>query len=373
MMKLLLIEDNEDAVKGISDYADDSGWECQKCDFENAYEKISIFEPEIIVMDWMFDAEEIEKGSKIFSEVYQNRFIPIIIFSAVADVIELPDDIKETPLIEILSKGDEQVVIDCIEKWSPYIKAVKNLRSELNKSLISSVQAIDNFMKMDTYPGDDVVKYMLNKRTTYYFDSEYIGSNPPAWIQYEYPPVQKTLLVADILRCNSDENDIEKIGNPQEYCVVLTPSCDMARAKSGQTILVAECQDANCFSKDAVLNKKEKRGEDPASYNKKKEGLIRSLHMGYNAAKVALPHLPNKIPYMTIDLKKIKPISLGEIALSEKNITQDTNYYRVASINSPFREQVVWAHMINSCRPGMPERDMNEWAEGIMSQELVLE
>ena len=365
-MKLLLVEDNEETVKGICDYAYDNKWECQRTDFEKATDQIAIFDPDIIVMDWMFDAEEVDKGSYIFDEVYHKRFIPIIIFSAVAETIELPEDVKDTPLIEILSKGDEQNVIRCIEKWKPYIKAVNNLHLELNKSLLSSVQAIDNFLKMDTYPGDDVIKYMLNKRTTYYFDKDYIGSVPPAWIQYEYPPVQEALLVADILRCISDENDMEEVGRPEEYCVVLTPSCDMARAKAGQVILVAECQEANRFSKDAVLSKKEQKGEE--LYDKKKDNLVRALHTGYNAAKVALPELPNKIPYMTIDLKRIKQLSIGEIAASEKKIDKTAKYYRVASVNSPFREQIVWAHMINSCRPGMPERNMAEWAEGIMRQ-----
>lgn len=365
-MRLLLIEDNEDTVKGIYDYAIDNKWECLICEFEDASDKVALFDPEVIVMDWMFDADEVDKGSDIFSAIYHQRFIPIIIFSAVAETIELPEDIKGTPLIDVLSKGDEQEVINRIEQWSPYIRAVNNLHIELNKSLLSSVQAIDNFMKMETYPGDDVVKYMLNKRTTYYFDNEYIGNEPPAWIQYEYPPVQKTLLVADILRCCSEESDRDKIGSPEEYCVILTPSCDMARAKAGQTILVAECQSADRFSNDAKLSNKEKNGQEP--YDKKKDGLIRTLHTGYNAAKVAMPQLPNKIPYMTIDLKKIKQLSIGEIAVSEKEITPETHYYRVASVNSPFREQIVWAHMINSCRPGMPERNMDEWAEGIMRQ-----
>lgn len=42
-------------------------------------------------------------------------------------------------------------------------------------------------------------------------------------------------------------------------------------------------------------------------------------------------------------------------------------YYRVASVASPFREQVIWAHMINSCRPGMPVRDTIDWAKGILT------
>ena len=365
-MKILLIEDNKETVKGIYDYVSDNQWECQICDFEKATEKIALFDPEIIVMDWMFDADEVDKGADIFSEIYTKRFRPVIIFSAVAETIELPEDVKDTPLIDILSKGDEQDVVDRIEQWKPYIKAVNNLHIELNKSLLSSVQAIDNFMKMESYPGDDVIKYMLNKRTTYYFDTEYIGSEPPAWIQYEYPPVQKTLLVADILRCCSREGQHEKVGLAEEYYVILTPSCDMARAKDGQVILIAQCQGADRFSNDAKLSKNEKSGKE--SYKKKKDGLIRTLHTSYNASKVALPQLPNKIPYMTVDLKSIQQALIGEIALSEKEINENKKYYRVASVNSPFREQIVWAHMINSCRPGVPERNMDEWAEGIYRQ-----
>ena len=363
-MKLLIIEDNEETVKGICDYAQDHGWEHVNCDFDNASEQIAIFDPEIIVMDWMYDAEEIDKGAPILGEVYHNRFRPIIVFSAVANTIELPPEIKNTPLVEILSKGDEEIVIKRIEEWTPYIRAINNLHLELKKSLLSSVQAIDNFMKMEQFPGDDVIKYMLNKRTTYYFDNEYIGSVPPAWIQYEYPPIQGSLIVADVLRICSSELIIDKPGKPEEYCVILTPSCDMARAKAGQLILVAHCSEANTYTDDAVISKKEQSGE--VSIAPKIDRLKKSLNTGYNYAKVALPALPNKVPYMTINLKIIEQLAIEEVAISEKHISETSKYYRVASINSPFREQIVWAHMINSCRPGMPDRNITEWAEGIL-------
>ena len=42
------------------------------------------------------------------------------------------------------------------------------------------------------------------------------------------------------------------------------------------------------------------------------------------------------------------------------------DYFRVASVDSPFREQIVWAYMINSCRPGMPDRNMDLWAKELM-------
>lgn len=364
-MKVLIIEDNESAVQAISDYVEDNGWTCTLCGFHEAQKYIAIMKPELIIMDWMYDAEAVHEGEPIFKDVYEDNFTPVIIFSAVADTISLPGYIKNTPLIKIVRKGDEQDVIDLIDKWGKYILAVRNLRCELNKSLVSSVKAIDNFMKMSEYPGDEVVKHMLNKRITYFFEKDFVEEHMPAWVQYEYPPIQNNLLVADVLRICSGTLDVKKPGVPEEYRVVLTPSCDMARAKKGQLILVAVCDAANSFSDDAKLKKGEQLSDESAQ--NKKDKLIRLLNTGYNYARVALPKLPNKIPYMTINLKNIHLISIDEIALSEDDI-QGKKYYRVASMVSPYREQVVWAHMINSCRPGMPDRNMQEWAEGIMQQ-----
>lgn len=364
-MKLLIIEDNESTVRAICDYAEDNEWEYKLCGFKDARDQVAIMNPEIIIMDWMYDAEAIHEGEPIFKEVYENNFTPVIIFSAVAETIDLPEYIVNTPLIKIVQKGDEQDVIDLIENWKNYIYAVKNLRCELNKSLVSSVKAIDNFMQMSEYPGDEVIKHMLNKRITYFFDKDFVEESMPAWVQYEYPPIQGTLLVADVLRVCSETLDTKKPGMPEEYRVILTPSCDMARAKNGQLILVATCHAADTFSDDARLKKNEDINDKSAK--EKKRSLIRSLNTGYNYAKVALPILPNKIPYMTIDLKSIEQIAVEEIALSEDD-TQGKKYYRVASMVSPYREQIVWAHMINSCRPGMPDRNIEEWAEGIMLQ-----
>lgn len=364
-MRILIVEDNEETVRGICDYAEDKGWKCKICDFEKASDEVSVFDPEIIVMDWMLDVEEANRGEGILREIFDNKFRPTIIFSAMADTIALPVNMKETPLIDILRKGDEQIVIDRIDEWSPYILAVKNLRNEFNKSLLLSVQAIENFMNMENYPGDDVVKYMLNKRTTFYFDKDYIGKEPPAWIQYEYPPVHDTLMVADIIRVYSETTNIKDMGVPEEYSVILTPSCDMARAKNGTIIITAKCKNAQAFSDDATIGQKAQK--DKKIVESKREKLIHSLNTGYNYARIALPLLPNKIPYMTIDLKQIEQVSLGEIATSEKSICENSKYYRVASVSSPFREQIVWAHMIHSCRPGMPDRDMITWANDIMN------
>ena len=171
-------------------------------------------------------------------------------------------------------------------------------------------------------------------------------------------------MVADIIRTCSDTTNVYDVGRPEEYSIILTPSCDMARARNGSIILVAKCKAANMFSDEAKVNEEDLQNEDILA--SKKQKLIYSLNAGYNHSKVALPLLPNKIPYMTIDLRKLEQIRIGDIAKSEKTIKKGNKYYRVASVSSPFREQIVWAYMINSCRPGMPDRDMTTWAEGII-------
>lgn len=64
---------------------------------------------------------------------------------------------------------------------------------------------------------------------------------------------------------------------------------------------------------------------------------------------------------MTVDLKKVELVAISDIALSLSTCGNHP-YVRIISIDSPFREQIVWAHMQNSCRPGVPDRDTENWA-----------
>ena len=356
-MKVLFIEDNVDQIQGIIDYVDEKQeWEFMNVTFKDALSKFMMYYPDLVVMDWMYDAERANEGEPIFKAIYENEFVPTIIFSAIAAT--LPDDVfsnaEGNPMIEVIPKGDEQIVIERMNKWEPYINAVKDSKMELNSSLISSAKAMAYYFTIKDI-DETVIKYMLRKRIKDSFpNQEDEKFCPPAWIEYEYPPICETILAADILRTN--EGDINDVAEPENYLVVLTPSCDMARInpEENKQILVAECESA--ISLLSVPSKDEKKN------------ISRYIYTGYNYSKVPLPELPTKIPYMTINLKSIKLIGINDIALDEQS-REGKNFFRVASISSPFRENVVWAHMINSCRPGMPERDVKTWADAIASAE----
>ena len=113
-MKLLLIEDDPTAVKGIKDNYEDSGWSVFTSDFNTALERIKTEDPDIIVMDWMEDLNDnSDRGREIYNSVYNK---PIIVFSGAASALELENK-NDNTFIEKVSKGDEQVVINKIDEW----------------------------------------------------------------------------------------------------------------------------------------------------------------------------------------------------------------------------------------------------------------
>jgi CTP synthase len=135
-------------------------------------------------------------------------------------------------------------------------------------------------------------------------------------------------------------------------------------SENGRTPKVSHALCAHCYSKD-VFHGIELKSEPKT---KNVESVSGKLNLGYNGAYVAVPGFSNVIPYMTVDLKNIELIPLSQIALSEGNVNENTEYVRVASISSPFREQIVWAHMQNACRPGVPDRNTQLWAKEILTK-----
>ena len=363
-MKALFIDDEEDSVIGIMDHVRDKGdWLVELSSFKDAPGKLMTFNPDLVVLDWMdgLDPDRSDEGAPILDAIYNYHFVPIIVFSGKTS--RLSDEVKsiayDNPMVEFYSKGDEGDVKNKIDQWEPYIRALSTSKNEINQSLLISAKAIAYYFELGDIE-DNVIRYMLRRRMHDSITEDFgEGDNPPpAWCEYEYPPMSNSILVADVLRINDGDNG--SVAGPEKYYVVLTPSCDMARAKEDKSILVAACD-----SKERVLNGESVTYRD----DKEKEALLKRvrnvINTGYNYANVPVPELPGKIPYMTINLKKLSFISLGRIALNEKE-ADGKDYYRVASFSSPFREGVVWAHMVNSCRPGLPDRDVTAWGENLI-------
>lgn len=360
-MKVLIIDDIEDTVKGIVDSCEDHKWECKTSDFDDAYKCIFEFDPDVIILDWREDAENIDVGETVLSNIWRNGFRPLIIFTANAKLLNIDSKLQESNMIKVISKGDEDPVIEQLEALEKFASALELYRKDMGKALITALNSIEN---MKAQPGveERAIEYVLSKRTSSFFDKEYVSSLPPAWVQYLCPPVNVSLNVCDVIRIKHKDVNWDAEGQPEEYLLVLTPSCDMS-VEGGRTPKVSHVLCAHCCEKEVF------HGKGLSSNPKQKNitEVTKGLTAGYNSSKVALPGLTNVIPYLTVDLKKIELVAISEIAINISTINDSDKYVRVASIASPFREQIVWAHMQNSCRPGVPDRNFELWAKEILT------
>lgn len=361
-MKVLVIDDIEDTVKEILDSCDERGWEKQLSGFDQAYSSIIEFDPDVIVLDWLADAENTDLGETILNKIWDITFRPVVLFTANAAIIDISSKLARSNMLKIIPKGDESPVIEFLIQMEKFASELSSYRSKMSFALIEALNSI-TYLNSENDVESSAVGYVLSKRTSAFFDDQFISEISPSWVQYLCPPLSSCLNVCDIIRIINAETDVNSAGNPEEYLLVLTPSCDMFYNED-RSAKVSHALCARCYPKTLFHGKE--LADNPSSSNIK--SVKKRLNQGYSENYVPLPGFSNLIPYMTADLKKVELISLDRIAGNSALISEDSTHYRVASICSPFREQIVWAHLQNSCRPGVPDRNTELWAKEMLTK-----
>ncbi len=359
-MKVLIIDDIELSVKGIIDECSEKGWDNKRVDFDHAYTALIDFDPDVVILDWCEDAENINEGECILDKIWDITFRPIVVFSANAPIINIDSKLTQSNMLTIFGKGDESPVISFLQSIEKFANALSVYRKEMSMALIQSLNAVDN-LKSITEISDADIGYTLARRTSAFFDDKFIADLSPSWVQYLCPPVGDSLNVCDILRVYNSTKDMTKAGEPQEYYIILTPSCDMVKSPTRDPkvthVLCAWCSPKNDFHKFEL-------SDTPKTKNIEK--VEKMLNLGYNESKVSLPSFSDILPFMTADFKKVCLVPFEEISACVSGCTDATKFVRIASICSPFREQIVWAYMQSSCRPGVPDRNTEFWAKEIL-------
>ena len=360
-MKVLVIDDIPDSVKGILDSCDEKGWENKLTDFDEAYTQIMVFDPDVIILDWKEDADGLDPGKTILNTIWNITFRPVILFTANAAIINISPFTTKSNMLHLVEKGDETPVVEYLEQINQFSTELSAYRNNMNLALIESLNSIE-YIRNESDIEPSSIGYVLSKRTSAFFDDRFIPELSPSWVQYLCPPLNSCLTVCDIIRTKPTTEAPSLLGDPEEYRMILTPSCDMYHAE-GRSPKVTHVLCARCYSKKKFHDMPLSETPSVSNINKVKS----KLNSGYKENFVPLPGFSNIIPYMTADLKMIELIPLDQIAPCEEEITDCTMHYRVASICSPFREQIVWAHLQNSCRPGVPDRNMELWASRLLT------
>jgi CTP synthase len=169
-----------------------------------------------------------------------------------------------------------------------------------------------------------------------------------SWEQYLVPAVGRSPLTGDLLRRHGIAWD-----DPSGYRLVVSPSCDLVLGRNESTVLVAKCGGAAALLKKVGL----------AGISDKEKVKSRVLSPGFASGCLPLPAFPKQIPLLFALLKELEVVPYEQIG---PDPAVGATYKRVASIDSPFREQVAWAFLSTGARPGMPDRDLDAWASALV-------
>ena len=372
MTKLLIIDDDQGMIDTLSgdiqaELGDDI--DCVGCNFQESEEKISDCSPDVVVLDLLLggDVPGAEKpGLNVREFIWDNCFCPIIIHSAEPSY---HDDLwGEHPFIKSIQKGrhSPSEVIQALQGFEPHIEALKNAHNEIEGSFRKSLsqvmrdvapQVFDAIDEGERQKQLDTLTRAGKRRLANLMDQPLVHEIVAPWEMYLCPPMAKHIRLGDIIRkAGQAPDNNQEVGEPTDYFIVLTPSCDLeendGRAAKVENVLVAQCISAKKGL--ARIGKTLSPNE-----NRAREVVGDLLTHSHQDGTVFLPSYFEKLPTMAADLKNLHLIPIENIGLNEE-------YVRVASVDSPFREAISWAYVQTAGRPGVPDRDFDLWSKEIV-------
>jgi len=301
-----------------------------------------------------------KKGQQVWETIWDKKLMPVIIHTGGECDLDPPIP-EDNPFVTCITKGNNSdvQVADYLAALRPQILALREVAEEFNKAIHSVLKHTSSLVWHATENDEQLRSQMLvrsaRRRLAAVMDmNTMIGDQKLlSWEQYVYPPLGDSLLTGDILRVSSGS-----VENCEDFRLLLTPSCDTQLTGSGkckvEAVLVSKCTHIKSYF-DVCKVKMGKIIEDlPTRLTEPQQG-------GF----IPLPAYEKKIPPMAADLRKLELIPLEDISAYGRT---GKIYERVASIDSPFREYISWAHMNIAARPGMPERDLKKWAEEIRDE-----
>lgn len=367
-IRILFIEDEPDNVEAVQKELQNTlpDPHLKVTGFEQFKEVIEAHDPHIVVLDLLqgTGAEAEAIGLETLEYVWGEKFCPLIIYTAQPDLVDSDERIRNHPFVRVVKKGDrsEELVRQSVQDFEPHIDAIvgvaREIGSVMNDVLKEMAKNIFDDPEIKS-PKErrEVLIRSARRRVAAKMDEGLLEEDPllKSWEFYLWPPVvAENLLTGDIIRKRDGDKE-----NPASYRVVLTPSCDLVKRKSGKAkvdeALVAACTDVKPMLLELFLDNQKDWNDE--SHKKK---LRSTLSQGYGQSRIPLARLFNVLPTMVADLRKLQLIKLDDIG------GEDKEYVRIASVDNPLRELVSWAYMLVAARPGLPDRDFGAWADEII-------
>ena len=355
MKTVLIIDDEPDVAEIIKATVESDNSEifCTiEADFNKAAEQIAKFRPDAIVLDLMEGHRSRNlPGESTWKSIWNKTFCPIVIYTG-SDADLDPPVPPNHPFVKRIPKGSgsQALVLAALREFGPAVASVKRLRDEVDAVIHKVLRdtAGDGHMPME---DETYLLHVGRRRIAATMDDPTIDGERKmaSWEQYLVPAIGESPLTADLLvKQGSDRS------KPESYRLILSPSCDMARGGKVKSVLVANCHPPKTML-DKFRSAVKERNE--TEFLKQLTQLV--LSQGSWNGWMPLPSFASLLPAAVANLKDLELLPFTSIGQGNSTTHE---YLRVASIDSPFREQVAWAYLTTAARPGMPDRDLASWA-----------
>lgn len=365
-VRVLIIDDEVNLRQTLRDtLAEDPEWQVLDHGFEGLDEVLVRFRPDLVVLD-LVEGEPPEgtsTGNKSFNQIRETWFCPIVVYSAYPD-----EQLFDHPLVERIVKGSDSDVDvrNCLAKFVPRARMIRSVHEDFDarvrEALRDSVHALGEQMDTEADDTDDsilerAVRRLVAARIDVRASTE---GNLRAWERWVVPPLGEHLLTADLLKLKQEDWQ-----NQSAFRLVLTPSCDLAirhgRTPKAEKVLVACCEPMKQFGRIQL-----QMGQ---RLSQRVQDQLRSiLTEGMADNILPIPSFRGHVPLMVANLKRLELIEWNRIDFGVEDgdvETANSEFCRVASTDSPFREMVVWAYLRVTGRPGVPNIDIERWMNDI--------
>jgi len=363
-LKILIMDDTRDTAEALQVAIEENIADCNveiEVDFEKGLELLQRRTFDVLILDLYKGnpTDQVNAGDDLWVKISTAHFIPVIVYTS--GDFRLSDFPTDNPLLKCFKKSAAGLkeIPEHLNVLQPFIDEIRLVKSEVD-SVVRKVLYETSPHIWRAEPDAQLRRQRLlrSARRRVAASMDYgtmtIAGKLESWEQYVYPPLSTHLLCGDII--------VKREGNredPSSYRLVLSPSCDMQ--KNNGKCKIADVLVAKCVSVDKYL---EASGFPAGTKTAKiEEKLPRCLNEPHQSGIVALPGFTTILPCLAADLRDLTLITIDSIAADPSD---DKDYIRILSVDSPFREQIAWAYLQLAGRPGLPSRDNEKWAQDIV-------
>ncbi len=340
-------------------------WKVRTQGFDNVEAALVRFRPDMVVLDLIEGKipNEIDSGNRSFEQIRNTWFCPVVVYTGFAP----RRGFEEHAQVAQVTKGrdSEAQVLAKLREFVPVANMIRSVHQDfdgrIREALRDSVDALGSQIQRRDESQAAVLSRAVRRQVAARVDlAASAKTTLRAWERFLVPPLGGDLLTADLLRRrHADWND------PEAFCIVLTPSCDLVgsenRTPKVERVLVAWCEPLR------KLGKMELNAGRPLTPNQRNY-LRPVLTVGVLGKHLVVPEFRGHVPLMAANLKSLELVEWNRIDLlldGAEKTTPEPELLRVASTDSPFRETVAWAYLGVTGRPGVPETDIDRWLDNI--------